>query len=135
VSTICIIIATILWGFWPIAHKLSLRTLNPIVVQLILSLTSTLVTVAYYFGCNKDFTKWNNNGVVWAMLAGLGTSGAMIAYSYAASVRNVSDIVTITAANPAIACIIAVAFLGESFTMNKVIGLMLIIGGTIFVGR
>jgi len=75
-----------------------------------------------------DLTKQN---IIFLVLSGVATGLSWIFYFKALQSGKVSQVAPIDKASVAIAIILSVIFLGESLSLKMIIGVLLIIGGTV----
>lgn len=132
--SICIALAIFGWALWAIFNKLALNHIHPFAVQFVAAVICVPLTILYWCLIPKDM-KWNVAGIVWATLAACVTFGGTIAYMYAASQKEVTQVIGYTALYPSITFLLAIIFLGETFTLNKFIGLVLVLAGVWVVNK
>lgn len=133
-SVVYICIAVVGWASWSVLNKTALNHLNPMAVQFVTSLLSFPLCFIYWRFVPKD-TQWSAAGIGWTVVAAVSTFCGSLAYMYAASQKEVSSVISLTACYPALTFILAVMFLGETFTMTKFGGLVLILLGVWVVGK
>lgn len=126
--TIYIVLAVIGWSTWAIFNKLALNHIHPFAVQFVAALVCIPLSFIYYNFIPKDM-KWDKAGIAWAAIAACVTFGGSCCYMFAASQKEVSTVIGFTALYPALTFLLAVVFLGETFTANKFIGLLLVLAG------
>lgn len=131
---IYICIAIVGWASWAVLNKTALNHLNPMALQFITSLFSFPLSFLYWQFVPKD-TRWTSVGIGWTIAAAVATFGGSLAYMYAASQKEVSSVISLTACYPALTFLLAVMFLGETFTMTKFGGLVLILLGVWVVSK
>lgn len=127
----------ILWGIAPVFGKIGLGKLDPYLALSIRSFTISLILLVYGMisGELKSIGNLDIASGGFIMLEGiLGSLVGHLTYFYALKYGEASRMVPITAAFPIITFIIGIVWLGEKFTYNKLLGLVLIIAG-IFIIR
>ena len=133
-TAVYIILAILGWSSWEVFNKLALNHLPPFAVQFLTAILSIPLAILYWNCIPKD-TKWTAPGIAWTVLAALATFGGSLAYMYAASMKQVSAVISLTACYPALTFLIAVLFMNETFTLAKFGGLCLILVGVWFISR
>lgn len=126
-----IFVVTLIWGINGIIDRQALSTGHPIEVNFITTLTMITMGLVYlaaakWWGIPFHFYK---NTVVFAITNGILIPTAYVIFLYALSRGALTTVVTITATYPLITFILAVAFLHEPMTINRVLGIIIIIIG------
>lgn len=133
-TALYVTLAIVGWATWAVFNKLALNYISPYAVQFLTS--GVALSLSYFYWKNiPEGMKWSTMGIVWTVLAALATFGGSLAYMYAASQNQVSSVISLTACYPALTFLIAVLFLGETFTLAKFGGLCLILLGVWVVNR
>jgi bacterial/archaeal transporter family protein len=119
-------------GVWGIASKLALRTLSwedvMVATALVYALAALLLMSTGRGGIHLD------RDFGWALGAGLcGVIAVFCFYAALGSGRDVSTIVGVSAAYPAVTLILAALFLDDGITLAKVAGVSLVIGGVVLL--
>jgi transporter family protein len=93
-------------------------------------LVPILISTCNFSNLKKDY--W---GIFFAISSAM--CSAIAAYFYARAVKgsDVSSVLSITTCYPALAFILSVIFLGESFSLNKFFGFAIMVLGAIIVNR
>lgn len=133
-TTIYVILAILGWSSWAAMNKLALNHLPPFAVQFVTSLLCFPLSFLYWNYIPKE-TKWTTPGITWTILAALATFSGSLAYMYAASQREVSSVISLTACYPAITFLFAVCFMNETFTLVKFGGLCMILAGVWVINK
>ena len=128
-----VIISIIFWALWSIFTKLALRTIHPFMQQFTQYCVSVIIGIIYLIIIQRNDYKWNATGIMWALIAALCTLTASVSYMFATSNKEVSFILPIANTYPILSCILAIAFLGETFTIYKLVGVLLTIAGVIVI--
>jgi uncharacterized membrane protein len=126
------IVAAIAFGLWTVFHDQASDHINFLFGAIVVSLTAVVVGLALLLPKIKSTTLYTNpKGIIFAVLAGVCALAidffALKAYGSGLSVSVGGPI--IIAGSVAIAAFIGF-FLGESITLMKVLGLLLIIVGS-----
>lgn len=133
-TMVYVAIAILGWSSWAVLNKLALNHLPPIAVQFITNILSIPLAILYWNLLPKD-TKWTMPGITWTVLSAFAAFAASLAYMYAASMKQVSTVIGLTACYPALTFLFAVMFMNETFTLTKFGGLCLILVGVWFISR
>jgi bacterial/archaeal transporter family protein len=130
-----LLIATVLWGFWGFSEKSAVLRAHPYTVQWMYSLPYLLAIPIWYWLGSRAAPDTNHSlpALVWALAAGLASIGALILLLFAMQTKPASVAVAITAAYPMITMLLAVLSGAESFSLPRLIGILLIIAGVIVV--
>ena len=126
------ITAAIAFGIWTVFHQQAADKINYLVGAIIVSLTAVVFGLMFLLPKIKTITFYTNpKGILFAVLAGVCALAidyfALKAYGYGLGVSVAGPI--IIGGSIAIAAIIGF-FLGESITLMKVLGLLLVIVGS-----
>ncbi|MHB1126995.1 MAG: EamA family transporter [Bacillota bacterium] len=128
------IMAMLSWGIAPILGKIGLGKLEPFTALLIRSLTIAAVVVIAGLVTGK-FTGIMGIAAKPALfIAGEGLLAALLgqlAYYYAIKNGEVSVVSPLVAAFPVVTVLLACLFLGEKFTVQKILGTGIIVLGVI----
>lgn len=116
-------------GVWGVAGKLALRSLawgDLLVINAAIYLIAAIVLLALgRAGVHLESNSW------WALLAAFSTVGALVLFYLALEGAEVSKVVPITAAYPAVTLVLSAIFLAEDVSLVKVGGMVLVVGGVI----
>lgn len=128
-----LLIATVLcWGLAPIIEKIGLTKVSPIVGVTIRSITITviLVVVTILTGDIKDLINTDIKSISLFSLSGIlaGLLG-MWTYYQILKMEATSKIVPITATYPLVTAFLSILILGETVTLPRIAGTVLIVGG------
>ena len=128
-----LIIATILWGIWGIADKFALENAHPFTVQWMYAIPFVLV-IPLFFWLGSRAQPENNldtTAFMWAVVASISSILALMLMLFAMRSQPASLAVAITAAYPLVTMFIAVMLKMETFSMQKLAGVVLIMGGLV----
>ena len=134
-ASIYILGAIIGWSLWGLFSKLAMNHIHPIMFQFISYCFACILGLIYFFIIQKNNMKWELHGVWYAIIAAIFTSIAVICFSFAVQQKQVSAVIPITSTYPVFVSILAVIFLGETFTINKLFGLFLTLAGVWIINR
>ena len=129
---ILLLLTAILWGSSPILEKLGLRNTSPLIALTIRSFgVSTVLLVALIcLGRLKEVFSVEAKTLSLFIASGI-MAGLLGMWTYFAALKaaTTSKIVPIAASYPLITALLSVAILRENFTLPRLIGTFLIIGG------
>lgn len=127
-----LVLTAFFWGAPPAFEKAALRTTDPVVGLTIRSIfvSSILLIFVTFAGKWTDILKTPLRDKLFFSLSGLsaGLLG-MIFYYMALKITPISKAVPVAASYPLVAVLLGIVFLGESVTLQKVAGTLLIIFG------
>jgi transporter family protein len=122
-------------GALGVTSKLALDTLS---WQQLLpwTLLAYAVAVALLLALGQADWHWRG-GTSWALLSGALAVGALVLLFVALGLADASKVVPVTAAYPAATVVLAALFLGESVTLARAAGMLMVIAGVVVltVGR
>lgn len=134
VTTNLLLLITIIgWGLGGIFQKLSVQRVGAPLSILVFYTVTFILCSSYYFFIYRGARFFDWHGASWGILAGLASGSASIAFVTLLQGHNISSIIGITACNPIITFMVAVFILGEPFTLNRLIGLILVLLGILFI--
>jgi transporter family protein len=139
-STIIFLLLAILgWGLGAFFDKACLKHMDPSGAFYVRSLFMIILftpLVLWKYGQTKsallDSDKWGPIFVVSSVIVSM---AGVFFYLRALSGGEAGRIVPLSSTYPFITFVLAVAFLGESFTLNKLIGTLLLSGGIYFISK
>lgn len=128
--------AVALWGLWGFFGKSASRSMGPESLMLLGSLGGVLVFPVYLslFPGHFRFV-WHDLSSYLAVAAGMTGSLGALFYYFALSRGEVSRVVFVTAAYPVVTVILAWAFLREPLTLQKSVGMLLVLAGVYLLAR
>lgn len=130
------VVTAFLFGLWTVFHQQASYSINSLFGAIIVSLTAAIVGGLFLFPQIKSINLYSNpKGIIFAVLAGLTALGldyfALKTYNSGLEVTIGGPI--IIGGSIAVASVIGF-FLGESITLMKVLGLVLVIAGSAILG-
>jgi drug/metabolite transporter (DMT)-like permease len=130
-----IVATTISWAFWPIAMKRALIASSPIAVTLLVGVSGAFFLPTLYFIAVKNHVQLNFslNAFWWAAGAYAVNMIAQLALNKAMVTVPVNVAVSLTSCYPMLTFLFCYMFLHETITLMKVIGMLSIILGTVFI--
>ncbi|MGH7902412.1 MAG: EamA family transporter [Thermodesulfobacteriota bacterium] len=134
-AALALLVASI-WGITPIFEKLSLIKASPFTVMTIRFIfTATCVAVvSIVTGKYREFSTIDGKTFLWIILAGfLGGIVGLFLYFVALKQDLTTKIAPITATFPLFTAIYAYIFLHEPITLLRLIGIVLIVLGLMFI--
>lgn len=139
-SAIIFLLLTILgWGLGAFFDKVSLRHMDPsgafYVRSLFMILIFTPLVLWKYAPMKQSLLGSDKLGPIFVMSSVIVSMGGVFFYLKALSVGEATKIVPLSSTYPAVTFVLALLFLGESFTLNKLIGTLLLSGGIYFISK
>ena len=135
VAALALIVAAI-WGITPIFEKLSLVKASPLTVITLrfIFTTSCVIVVSLVTGRYREIASVDGITLLWIFLAGLlgGVIGLSI-YFFVLKQDLTSRIVPIAATFPLFTAFYAFIFLHETLSIQRLVGIVLIVIGLIFI--
>lgn len=132
---VLIVLCIFCWGSWAVAEKLAAQQISPLMMQIIKAYAySALAPILFmYMKVRNDETSWNHKGVFWTLVSFTLATIASISFA-AATQRTHAHLVTgMTSSYPVLTFLLCAFFLGEPVTMMKLVGIAVIVLGTIIV--
>ena len=126
------ILAAVIWGVVPLFEKLGLLRVQPMVGLFYRSLGVVIGLLFLFFFRLKpqDIKAIDLRAVVLLVLSGfLASFLAQVCFYNSLKAGEVSKVVPLAGMYPLIAFILAVVFLGETMTLTKFLGVILIVAG------
>lgn len=133
-----VILTIIFWGIAPIFGKIGLTKVEPIVGLAIRTFIISIILLVFCLVTGKfsSFSQVTVRDVLFIGAEGICASLlGHFAYYYALKLGDVSKVSPLLASYPVVTVLVAILFLGEKFTWNKLVGLITIIAGVILVKR
>lgn len=128
IPTLCYVLAL---GALGVTSKLALENLS---WQQLLPWTllayASVVGVLFAFG-QTDW-RWHT-GTGWALATAALAVGSLILLFVALGLGEASTVIPVSAAYPAVAVVLSVLFLGETVTVARIMGLLLVIAGVVLL--
>lgn len=129
--------ATFFWGWWVLTSKLAVRSMSPMLVQLVMlyvySAVAPIATLVMKW--RGEDINWTKPGIAWAVVTAMLGLGAVYSYMFAVENKPASFVNTMTSTNPVLAFLLCCMFLGESFTLTKLLGVTLVVAGCIVINQ
>jgi drug/metabolite transporter (DMT)-like permease len=132
-----ILLANLCWGAWGIFDKKALSSARPhnvLLVQYLLAVPELILLVGYLL-VTAHTVPLNLPACMWAAIASLTATAAMVAYMIAMSRAEASYVLGLTASYPLVMQVLATVFLGEHLVWNRLLGAALIGVGVFAIGR
>ena len=131
------LLAALLWGSAPVLEKLGLVKISPLAGLAIRTITITviLVVIALFTDMAKEIVRVDSRSLFFLVVSGIiaGLLG-MLAYFKALKCWEASRVVPIVGAYPLLAFLFALLFLGEKLTLQKALGVLLVVSGIFLLG-
>ncbi len=132
-AALALLVASI-WGIAPIFEKLSLVKASPFTVITLrfIFTTTVVVVISLVTGRYRELSALDGKTVLWIVLAGvLGGIIGLFVYFVALKEGLTSRIVPIAATFPLFTALYAFIFLGENITVQRLLGIVLIVIGLV----
>ncbi len=131
-------ITMFLWGCTPLLEKIGLKEVEPLTGVLIRSGVTTIVLLVIFIfnGRIHELTKVSLKN--YSLFSASGIMAGLVAmwtYYYLLRTGMTSKIVPIAAAYPLITAVLSVVVIGEQVTLQRIIGIILTIGGIILINQ
>ena len=129
--------AAFLWGLAPVFEKLGLIRISPLVGLTIRNIAITIIVliIALFTNVGKEIVHADFKSVLFVVIGGI-IAGLLGIWSYLEALKHweASRVVPIAGAYPLFAFILSMVFLGENLTLQKGIGVILIVSGIVLLG-
>ncbi len=132
------LLAALSFGIAPIFEKLGLARTEPAVALLIRAFTTSVFIMIYIFyaGKSHELLVTDFKSIVYVLLGGIfGVLFAQFFYFKALQYGEIGRVMPIVGSFPVIAFLLSVLIFGETFTIIKFIGLVLVVTGVILLGE
>ncbi|MDO8806563.1 MAG: EamA family transporter [Elusimicrobiota bacterium] len=134
-----LLLAILGWGLGAFFDKVSLRHLDPsgafYVRTLFMIFVFTPLVLWKYTQTKQALLGSDKLGPIFVLGSVLVSMGGVFFYLKALSGGEATKIVPLASTYPAVTFVLALLFLGESFTVNKLIGTLLLSGGIYFISK
>ena len=134
-AALLLLVATVCWGLWGFANKQALGFLHPLDVQWIYYLPYVAAAPICYALARRsgvDFVP-SQAGIGWSLAAGACAATAFFCFMFALRGMPASGASAVSSAYPLITMAVAVAAGQENFSIDRLIGCLLIIGGLVWL--
>lgn len=131
------LMAAICWGLAPVAAKLALRGVSPIIGMGVRSIIAACMVTVWLFatGHHRMVPHLGSRSIGWFFVeALLATVVGDAAYFYALKIGQAGQVSLIMAASPLVTLVVAVLMLNEPLSLIKIAGAAMIIGGLLLIG-
>ncbi len=118
-------------GIWGLTGKLALRSLSWQDALLITAIVYAIVAAGLVLLGQADLKSDSNTW--WAVAAAACVISALVLFYVALGTGEVSKVVPVSAAYPAVGMVLAAVFLSESLTAGKVLGALVVIAGVVLI--
>lgn len=138
-TALFLILAVISWGAGAFFDKLTLRYIRSDAAffgrTFVMLLTFIPLLLMRFSTTYRELSQASKYSWLYLFLSVSVTMSGVYFYLKAMSASEASRIVPLSSAYPFVTLILAVIFLGESFTLNKLIGTLLITAGIYFISK
>jgi drug/metabolite transporter (DMT)-like permease len=134
-AALLLLVATVCWGLWGFANKQALGFLHPLDVQWIYYLPYVAAAPICYALARRSGVEFvpSQPGIFWSLAAGVCAATAFFCYMFALRGMPASGASAVSSAYPLITMALAIAMRQESFSIDRLIGCLLIIGGLVWL--
>lgn len=129
-----LLLSTLLWGIWGITNKYAVDRAHPFVVQWMYALPIALSIPIFYWLGNRTTPVGNHEpsaALWWAVASGVAATLAFLLMLFPLQTIAPSVVTAITAAYPLVTFAIGVGLHIEEFSLQKLLGMGLILVGLI----
>ena len=130
------ILTAFLWGSSPIIEKMGLTRVGPLAGVTIRSISITIILIFIIFSTNlgNQLVQVDLKSVVLIIIGGI-ISGLIGQWSYFKALKywEASRVVPIAGSYPLIAFLFSLIFLKEELTLQKIMGVILVVVGVVFL--
>jgi len=132
-----LVLAIVGWGCWPVTQALATRYMHPLSVQLTnVCICGALAPILYvWMRSNAQVGSFNVPGVLWTLASTVLAGMAGLGFLFATKQRPASEVLSYTQVYPALSFIMCWVTLGETFTLVKVIGAVLLVAGCVVMNQ
>lgn len=131
-----LLITMLLWGTTPLMEKVALREVDPLIGVFLRSfaVVAVLAVIFLFSGRYHELARISTKNIALFVVSGL-MAGlvAMWTYFYVLKSGMMSKIVPITASYPLITALLAFLVLGESFSVQRVVGVIMTVIGIVLI--
>ena len=138
-TVIYLLLAILGWGLGAYFDKACLKYLDPSGAFYVRSVSMIAIFAPLVFWklpqTKQAFVSSNRLGPLFVASSVVVSMGGVFFYLKALSGGEASKIVPLSSSYPFVTFVLAVLFLGESFTLNKLVGTLLLTGGIYFISK
>lgn len=130
------LITALFWGIAPLFEKTGLERVEPMVIVFIrcVLLITVLTSVLSWQGKFQTIFQVDFYSLIFILLGGVFSAVlGQVTYFYALKHGHTSQVVPLVCIYPLITVLLSALFLGDKFTLDKVVGTCLIILGIFFI--
>jgi len=131
------LLAAILWGIAPVFEKLGLIHVSPLAGLTIRTVSATIILILIMFFTNvhEEIIRADAGTIFFLIMSGI-VAGLFGMWSYFSAMKywEASRVVPIVGAYPLFAFLFSLLLLGEQITLQKSIGVILIVSGVMLLG-
>jgi len=131
------LLAAILWGIAPVFEKLGLINISPLAGLTIRTAAATilLILIVMFTDVHTEILRADSRTVTFLIMSGI-VAGLLGMWSYFRAMKycEASRVVPIVGSYPLFAFLFSLLLLGEQITLQKGIGVILIVSGVVLLG-
>jgi drug/metabolite transporter (DMT)-like permease len=130
-EAIYIALALLGWGSWTVLEKVALRSTTPMMLQLggtyfYSAMAPVFFLLMKWRGDPMVWTRW---GIFWIVVGGIIATVANCGFLFAIQAWPVHRVLSYTQLYPALSFVMCWLLLGETFTLQKILGAILMLVG------
>ncbi|MBU2573678.1 MAG: EamA family transporter [Elusimicrobia bacterium] len=138
-TIIFLILGVVCWGMGAFFDKMTLKYMDPASAFYLRTLVMLALFIPFlawkYFPTRQALLNANKFALVFVLSGAVVTMCGVFFYLKAMSGGEASRIVPLSSTYPFVTFLMVYFFLGESFTLNKLLGTLLISGGIYFISK
>lgn len=125
------------WGVWSVTQRMSLRHMTPMSVQITgLAICAALAPIVWSIARFRGTAlAWNVPGIAWTFASCLCVTGASFCFLLALGKMPAYLVTGFTSIYPAFSVLLCWWFLNEPVTLVKMLGIGMIVGGTVVLAQ
>ena len=131
------LLTALLWGTAPVFEKLGLVKISPLAGLTIRTVTVTIIlmVIVFFTDMAKEIVRVEARTLFFLVVSAI-IAGLLGLWSYFKALKcwEASRVVPIVGAYPLFAFLFALLFLGEKLTLQKVLGVLLVVSGVFLLG-
>ena len=116
------------WAIWPLVMKSASKSISPLMIQIVIAYVHSMLApiMFLYMKASGVIADWSPKGVVLAGLACVLTTTASLSFSTALQRAPIHLVMGFVSIYPALTFALSTIFLGETVTIMKFFGIIVI---------
>jgi|SRR5579885_724989 len=134
-ASLLLLLCALIWGTTTFMQKLSADKMSPMLMQVIIGIAFAIFTpIAIKMEGGFSNLKWNVTSVVLSFIAAFLSIGAnILMYSALSNNKNTGSSTMMISLYPVVTLILSAIFLQEQFSIGKILGVLVMIGGALLL--